>query len=442
MRNVRFWLKNVCFCALIAVVLAGPALADEWPQWRGPSRDGVWHETGIVAKFDKPRLEVVWRAEISGGYSGPTVADGKVYVTDRVIKPESAERVHCFDAKTGKNLWTHKYPRDYRKVGYPIGPRASVTINDKRAYSLGATGYLHCLDAVGGDVIWKKDLRDEYNIRMPIWGIASAPFIDGSLVIVQIGGRKGACIVAFDKVTGKEKWRALDDPAGYTSPIIIEQAGKRVLVYWTGVNIVGLDPQTGKVYWKYPFKPKEMVMNIADPVFEDGYLFFSAFFDGSLLLKVNPDEMSVEKVWRRIGKSERKTDSLHCCISTAIMQGEFIYGVDSHGELRCLKRDTGDRVWESLEAMPKARWANIHLVRNADKVWMFNERGELIISRLSPAGFEEISRAKLISPTEGQLDERKGGVAWSHPAFAYKNVYARNDYDLICVSLAAPTKGK
>ena len=107
------------------------------------------------------------------------MADGKVYVTDRVIKPESVERVHCFDAKTGKNLWTHTYPRDYRKVGYPIGPRAAVTIDTGRAYSLGATGYLHCLDAAAGDVIWKKDLRAEYNIRMPIWGIASAPLVEG-----------------------------------------------------------------------------------------------------------------------------------------------------------------------------------------------------------------------------------------------------------------------
>ncbi len=435
MLSRRFYFS--CVCVLLVGALAGAASADDWPQWRGPTRNGVWHETGIVAKFDSPKLEPVWRVKISGGYTGPTVADNRVYVTDRVIKPESIERVHCFDAMTGKKLWTHTYPCEYRRVGYPIGPRAAVTVNDGRAYSLGATGFLHCLDAAKGDVIWKKDIRTEYKIKMPIWGIAAAPFVDGLLVIVQIGGRDGACIVAFDKAAGKEKWRALDDPAGYSSPIIITQAGKRVLVYWTGANIVGLDPQTGKVYWKYPFEPKEMVMNIATPVYDDGYLFFSAFFDGSLLLKVNPDELAVEKVWRRRGKSEQKTDSLHCTISTPILQGKYIYGVDSYGELRCLDRNTGDRIWESLDAVPKARWANIHMVKHADKVWMLNEKGELVISKLSPAGFEEISRAKLISPTEGQLDERKGGVAWSHPAFAYKHVYTRNDEELICVSLAA-----
>ncbi len=178
-----------------------------------------------------------------------------------------------------------------------------------------------------------------------------------------------------------------------------------------------------------------MVLNIATPVFENGYLFVSGFYDGSLLLNVDPDKIGVKKVWRRIGKSERETDSLHCCISTPIIRGDYIYGVDSHGELRCLDLHTGDRIWESLEAVPKDRWSNIHMVRNEDRIWMFNERGELIISKLSPEGFHEISRAKIIEPTEGQL-KRRGGVCWSHPAFADKNIYVRNDRELICVDLA------
>ena len=154
------------------------------------------------------------------------------------------------------------------------------------------------------------------------------------------------------------------------------------------------------------------------------------------MLKVSQEEVSIEKVWRRKGENENKTDSLHCMISTPIILGDYIYGVDSYGELRCLDLKTGDRIWESLEAVPKARWANIHLVEKGENIWMFNERGELIISKLSPEGFEEISRAKIIEPTEGQLDQR-GGVCWSHPAFAYKHIYVRNDEELICVNLSA-----
>jgi hypothetical protein len=121
-------------------------------------------------------------------------------------------------------------------------------------------------------------------------------------------------------------------------------------------------------------------------------------------------------------------------ISTPVLQGKYVYGVDSYGQLRCLDLHTGDRIWESLDAVPKNRWANIHMVKNQDNIWMFNESGELIISRLSPQGFHEISRTKLIKPTKGQLNR---GVCWSHPAFAYKHVYIRNDEELICADLSA-----
>ena len=147
--------------------------------------------------------------------------------------------------------------------------------------------------------------------------------------------------------------------------------------------------------------PKEMEITIATPVFDGQHLVATSFYDGTLLLNVHQDDLGVEQLWHRRGASEQKTDALHCCISTPIIQGDYIYGVDSYGELRCLDLRTGDRIWEDLTAVPKARWSNIHMVRNGDKVWMFNERGELIISQLSPDGFHEISRAKLIDPTAG-----------------------------------------
>jgi outer membrane protein assembly factor BamB len=414
---------------------ARSAVTSDWPQWRGLNRDGVWQETGVVRKFDTPELPALWRAKIGPGYSGPTVANRRVYVTDRVTTPNQLERVHCFDAMTGQQLWSHTYNCTYERVEQRDGPRASVTIDGGRAYSLGTMGHLFCFDAAKGNVLWSKDLDAEYQIRMPLWGIAAAPLVENDLIIVQIGGKDNACLVAFDKTNGQEKWRALDDQASYSAPIIIEQAGKRVLVCWTAQRIVGLDPSTGKLYWEQAFIPGRISQNIATPVFANNCLFVSSFFDGSLVLKVSPDRLAVEKLWQRKGPSERDTDSLHCCISTAIIQGDFIYGVDSYGELRCLDLHTGNRIWENLTAVPKARWANIHLVQNADKVWMFNERGELIIGKLSPEGFHELSRAKLINPTAGQLDQR--GVCWSHPAFAYKHVYIRNDQELLCANLAA-----
>jgi len=423
---------------LVAVLLIVGAVAqgDDWPQWRGLNRDGVWHETGIVEKFEQPQLEHIWRAELGSGYCGPTVAQGRVYVMDRLVSPKQIERVRCFDAGTGKSLWTHSYDCTYQGVQYDAGPRASVTIHDGRAYALGTMGHLHCLDAVSGKVLFHRDLNSEYGIRMPVWGISAAPLIEGDLLILQIGGEDGACVVALDRGSGREIWRALDDEASYSAPIVIEQAGKRVLVVYTGDNVVGLDPTTGKVYWKQPFPPTRMVIGIATPVLHRDLLFVSNFFDGSVLLKLSQNEPTVTKVWQRAGESEEQTDALHSIISTPYLEGDYIYGVDSYGELRCLNLDTGDRVWESLEAVPRARWATIHFVRNHDNVWMFNERGELIIAGLSPEGFKEKSRAFLIEPTRDQLPSRRGGVAWSHPAFADRHVFARNDKELICASLA------
>lgn len=417
---------------LFIITLSSILLADEWPQWRGPSRDGRWQETGIVQEFESSQIPVLWRTSISRGYSGVTVADGRVYVMDRIKDPNQLERVLCFDAKTGKKLWLHSYPCEY-KIAYPAGPRASVTIDNNRAYTLGAMGHFYCLDAATGQVFWAKDLDKEYDTKIPTWGIACSPLIEKDLVIVQIAGKEGAGVVAFDKQTGKEKWRALDDAVNYSSPIVIDQADRRVMICWTAKHLSGLDAATGQVLWQQSFSAE---MGITTPVLYENYLFVSSFFDGSLLLKLKDTKLGFDVVWQRKGENETKTDSLHCCISTPIIRDNYIYGVDSYGELRCLELLTGNRVWASSQAVPHNRWANIHMVQNGEMAWMFNEAGELIISKLLPEGFHEISRVKIINPTGDELAQR-GGVCWAHPAFAYKNIYVRNDEELVCLSLSA-----
>ncbi|MCA9268458.1 MAG: PQQ-binding-like beta-propeller repeat protein, partial [Planctomycetales bacterium] len=182
--------------------------------------------------------------------------------------------------------------------------------------------------------------------------------------------------------------------------------------------------------------PQKMPIGIATPVVDRDRLFVTSFYDGSMLLKLNPDEPQAEKLWHRVGRSERDTDALQSIIATPVMFDDHVYGVDSYGELRCLKLSDGDRVWTDQTATPPARWSNIHTVRNGDRFFMFNERGELLIARLSPAGFEEIDRASLLRPTTEQLRQR-GGVCWAHPAFAEQCVFARNDEELICVDLKA-----
>ncbi|MEW6355824.1 MAG: PQQ-binding-like beta-propeller repeat protein [Planctomycetota bacterium] len=421
---------------LLALLLSNLAPADDWPQWRGPGRDGVWKETGIIAQFDGTQIPVKWRVKIGGGYSGPTVVDGRVYVTDLAPNPnEEKERILCFDAETGKSLWVHSYETTYT-FQYPEGPRASVGVCDGRAYSLGGMARLVCLDAVTGSVVWDKDLKEVYRARIPTWGIAPAPAIEDDLIICQVGGSDGACIVALDRKTGEERWTALDDHCSYSAPIVIEHAGRRILVCWTGDGVVGLNPKTGEVYWRHPFQSPRWADATGTPVLNEGRLFVSAFLQGSLMLRLVPGKPDVEVMWHRRGRSEKETDALHSLIPTPILDGNYIYGVDSYGELRCLDARTGDRIWENLEIIPNARWGTAHLIRNGDKVWMFNETGELLITRFTPKGVEVISRAQLIQPT-GKQAQRKGGVTWAHPAFANRHIYARSQSELVCARLAA-----
>ncbi|MCX7014469.1 MAG: PQQ-like beta-propeller repeat protein [Candidatus Sumerlaeota bacterium] len=288
---------------------AAAVRADDWPQWRGPGRDGVWKETGVVETFDKPQLDLVWRQPIGGGYCGPTVAQGRLYVADRLTTPTEQERILCFDAMTGERLWAYAYEREYRNLQYASGPRASISIDDGRAYALGSFADFHCLDAASGKVLWGKDMLKEYQVRVPQWGIAAAPLVEGDLVVLHVGGSNGACLVAFDKKTGEERWRALNDRASYSAPIIIDQAGKRVLVCLTGERVVGLDLQSGQLDWECPFppSPRRGPITVASPVFHSGYLFFTNFYEGSLLLKVVPDKLAVEEAGARCTSSRTAT---------------------------------------------------------------------------------------------------------------------------------------
>lgn len=406
----------------------------DWPQWRGPGRDGIWNEEFLSDSLRPGDIKKMWSVPVGPGYSGPTVADHRVYVMDYIQEPVPAERVHCFDASSGKSLWTHEYTCEYFAVGYPVGPRASILIHDKLAYSFGTMGHLHCFDAETGDVVWQHNTLEAYNSRIPVWGLASSPVIEKNLLIVQVGGQPGACIMAFDKNTGVEAWRALDDEASYSAPIIIDQAGQKVLVCWTKEHLAGMDPASGKVHWKIPFDQSRGAINIATPVFSNPYLFISSFWDGSMLIRVDQERLTSEKVWYRVGESESRTDALHCCISTPVLKGEYIYGIDSYGEFRCLDLMTGDRIWESFDLVPYGRWANVHFVQQGDRVWAFNELGELILGELTPLGFKDYGRVSIIKPVKMSPHPRDG-VCWAHPAYAGKYIYVRNDEELICLKL-------
>ncbi len=425
-------MKNTILLMLLGMMHLN-GYTQDWPDWRGTNRDATWESSGIIDSFESEDIEILWSTPIGPGYSGPTVSKGLVYVTDRPERPVQAERVLCFDEKSGEQVWVYQYPCVYESVGYPAGPRTSVVIRDGKAYSLGTMGHLFCFNAQTGTVLWQKELNTEYEINMPIWGLASTPLVVDDKIIVHVSGSQNACVVAFNKDTGKELWRSLDDRAGYSAPILIEKNNVQVLVSWTEHSLSGLDPESGKIYWRFPWTTGSG-MSISTPVLHRDHIFVSAFYSGSLLVKLGDDYTSAEKVWQRSGESERKTDALHCVMNTPVIIDDYIYGVDSYGELRCLEFSTGNRIWEDLTAVEPDRWANIHFIQEGKRTWMFNEQGELLITELSPQGLKEISRAKLIEPTRKQLAR---GVTWTHPAFANNHVFIRNDERLICADLYA-----
>jgi outer membrane protein assembly factor BamB len=216
----------------------------------------------------------------------------------------------------------------------------------------------------------------------------------------------------------------------------VRQGDRSVVLAWTGNWLAGLEPATGHVIWKVPFKPSKMVINVPDPAFDEvgGKVFLTSFYDGSYLYGLWAVSGSPELLWQRAGASERKTDALHSMIMTPFIRGGQVYGIDSYGEMRCLNLANGDRVWEDTTLLPKGRWATAHFVQNGERTWITTEQGEIVIAKLTPAGFQPISRARFITPGT-TLRGRDYLIAWSHPAYAYQSLFARNDTELVCIPL-------
>jgi len=424
-----------------ALTPAGLLMADDWPEWRGTGRDGVWRETGIVEQFPKEGLTVRWRTPLGSGYAGPSVASGRVFVT--AFRPtggtKGQESLLALDQATGERLWSHSWTVDYAGIDYASGPRATPTVDSERVYALGAAGDLVCLQAETGNELWRRSFARDLGAELPAWGMTSAPLIYDDLVIAIAAGRPNAKVVAFDKLSGAERWRALsseDSGPGYSQPILVEVDETPTLIVWHAGALVALKPDNGEVLWRQEFRIR-METPIATPVWSRPHLLVSAFFNGSRLYRVGA--AGAQMVWKGSSDSETFSDGLHALMNSPVINGDYIYGICSLGQLRCLRLSTGERVWETQAVTrEKARNASAFVVRNGDRYFINNDRGELIIARFGPFGYEEVSRTDLIRPTSKSGGRRElGAVNWSHPAYAGRHIFARNDEEIICVSLEA-----
>jgi outer membrane protein assembly factor BamB len=269
---------------------------------------------------------------------------------------------------------------------------------------------------------------------------------------------RGSAVVAFNKDDGKEVWKALtaqgDDGLGYCPPVIFEAGGKRQLIVWLPQTLASLDPETGQVYWTEKSNAKAG-MTIPMPRLEGDRLLVTCFYNGSMMVQLDREKPAATVVWqgkhflrpRNGSEQPDQTDGLHCVMDTPVFKDGYIYGVCSYGQLRCLEAATGKRVWETLQPTggELERWSNAFIVALAgrpDRYFLFNENGDLVIANMTPKGYEEIDRAHILDPTNGmaggRFSRKKGRrVLWSHPAFADRAMFARNDKEIVCVSLAA-----
>lgn len=404
---------------LLAVsALANPDVAD-WPRWRGPNGDGRWNPPGLPQDFATRQPVQMWRAAIGTGFGGVTVFDGLVYATDYRKQPAEGEQVLCFDAATGRQVWTDGWPVVYGKMEYGNGPRASVVIDGSqspaRAYVLGATGVISCFEARTGNLVWRRDAQRELNAKVPTWGFAASPLIVGDHVIVHIAAQPGGCIVALDKKSGKEAWRAGDDPAGYCTPELIEHNGTRQLIVWGPEHIQSFNPHTGAAYWTFPYKITYGV-SIAQPLHVNGVLVVSGYWHGTKAIQLGDRPTQASLLWEQ----EKDICGL---MSAPLHKNGLAYILDKNQGLTCFEVKSGTVRWSDDNQLTPAnrnpQFSMVWLDEGRDLIALLNANGELVYARLTPQGAEELGRHQII------------GKTWAHPAFAGSRVFARSDSELI-----------
>lgn len=427
--------------ALILSSVATMVQADDWPQWMGPQRDNVWRESGIVAKFPEGGPKIAWRVPVAGGYAGPAVADGRVYVMDYVAEGTlkdanfqrkeftGTERVLCLDEATGKVLWKHEYPVKYT-ISYPAGPRCTPTVSDGKVYTLGAEGDLFCFDDETGEVLWSKNLPEEYHTKTALWGYANHPLVDGNKLITVAGG-EGSYLIALDKNSGKELWRTLSaSDQSYSPPSIVQLNGRRQLLIPMPAAVASVDPESGSEIWSEPYDATNGLV-IMSPVIWQDYLFLGGYDKRNLLLQFGSRQLPVEIVWKNVPKHAISPINVQPTVD-----GGTMYGFGQDGRLYGVALPSGDRLWDTTAPLGDrpANSGTAMIVRQGDRYWLFTEKGDLIIAKFSPEGYQEIDRAHVIEPTNEAWGRE---VVWCAPAYANRHMFVRNDEECISVDLGA-----
>ena len=378
----------------------------EWAQWRGPNRDGISSETGFLKNWPQEGPKVLWHIPFGDGYSGISIAQGKVYT---MAAEGNDEYVICLDASNGEEVWRFRSGAKFTE-SRGDGPRSMPTVHGDSVFALGAEGKLYALDAGDGTKLWAHNFVEEFDSKIPTWGFSSSPLIEGNLVLVEAGGEDGKSIVAFDKKSGDIVWTAHTDEVGYSSPIALDFGGARQIIFLTSKTLLSVAPEDGKIYWKYPWPEG---INIATPIFiPDDKIFISAAYDkGAVLLKMTTDEdgIGIEEVWKsRVMKNH---------FNSSVLQGDYLYGFDNT-ILTCIEADTGEEQWQ------QRGFKKGSLLLADGYLIILGEGGKLALAEANPSEYNEKARFQL-------FDDK----CWTVPTLAGGKLYLRTQKEMVCLDL-------
>jgi outer membrane protein assembly factor BamB len=384
------------------------AQSEDWPQFLGPSRNGVY-----AGPTPQSAPVAIWKIDVGQGFSGPVAARGRVILFHR---RENRAIVESLDAATGKRVWVAEYPTEYRDdFGFDEGPRATPAIAGERIYTFGAEGVLQSLDFATGKRVWSVDTKQKFGADKGFFGAVCSPLVENGRVLMNVGGPKGAGVVAFDAATGKTLWTATNDEAGYSAPVTTTINGTRHALFFTRAGLVDIDPETGKIRFQFPWRSRSHAsVNAAVPVVAGNLVFLSASYGtGATLLQI--DGSGAKQLWA-------SDDALSSHYSTSVYRDGYLYGYHGRQEygqsLRCVELKTGKVQW-NVDGFG----AGTVTLAN-DRLLLVRENGELVLAPASPKEFKPLAHAQLLP-----------AVVRAYPALADGKLYVRNERTLACFGL-------
>jgi outer membrane protein assembly factor BamB len=399
--------------AICAGLWHATSCAGDWPQILGPQRNGTAIGEKIVDRLPSDGPPVVWNKSVGEGFAGVAVAHNRVILFHRV---DEQERVEALDPLSGENLWTTNFEAVYAGgVAPDRGPRCVPLISGNRVFLLGAAGNLHCVSLDKGEPLWSRSLAADYKAQEGYFGFGSTPIVEGDKLIVNVGGRAGAGIVAFSTADGKTIWQATDEQASYSSPTAITVDGVRHVVFLTRLNTVSIDPEKGSVRWKFPFGARGPTVNAATPLVFDKQVFVSASYGvGAQLARFDADH--AETVWAN-------NETMSSQYSTCVRSDGYLYGVDGRQDvgvarLRCIDPVKGQVLWT------KDRFGIASLILVNDRLVIVKDDGTLLLVAASPERYQELGQFRLFRNTTRAL-----------PALADGRLFVRDTEQLKCVDL-------